>query len=82
MFTLIWLSTFGYSYFKGHFADRGRYKSLVCPFLAFFQMIVLKVKDLDLSQVVDKLLENKEQLIEYLREANWSADGMTTGTWV
>ena len=45
-------------------------------------MIVLKVKDLDLTQVVDRLLENKEQLIEYLREANWSADGMTTGTWV
>ena len=36
LFTLVWLSTFGYSYFKGGFADRGRYESLVCPFTVFF----------------------------------------------
>jgi hypothetical protein len=32
LYTLACLSTFGYSYFKGNFADRGRYENLICPF--------------------------------------------------
>ena len=48
LFTLVWLSTFGFSYFKGHFADRGRYESLVmCPFSDFLKMIVSKLKEVD-----------------------------------
>ena len=77
LFTLIWLSTFGYSYFRGGFADRGRYESLVCPFSVFFQMMVTKLGELDLPLVAVKLSENRDRVIQYLREHNWIIDDMT-----
>ena len=59
LFTLVWLSTFGYSYFKGNFADRGRYESLICPFWIFFDMLISKLKELNLPMIAEKLLKNK-----------------------
>ena len=32
LLTLVWFDILGESYFKGNFADRGRFESLVCPF--------------------------------------------------
>ena len=82
LFTLVWLSTFGYSYFKGNFADRGRYESLICPFTVFFDMIFCKVKELDFPKVTDRLLISKDKIIEYLREDNWTIKHMTGHQWV
>ena len=82
LFTLVWLSTFGYSYFKGNFADRGRYQSLVmCPFLVFFQMIVSKLKELDLPLIAANLLENKQKFIQFLKDNNWTLAEMAS-QWV
>ena len=79
LFTLVWLSTFGFSYFKGHFADRGRYESLICPFSIFrFEMIVSKLKELDLSEVSDLFLENKHKFIQFLQDNNWTATDITS----
>ena len=70
LFTLVWLSTFGFSYFKGNFADRVRYESLVlCP---FFQMIVTKLEELNLTQFAEKMLENRDKVIQFLKK-NWTA---------
>ena len=78
LLTLFWLSTLGESYFKGHFADRGRYESLVCPFWIFTQMIVKKLKELDLTLVADLLYENKEKVIQFLKDSNWTTADMTS----
>ena len=77
LFTLVSLSTFGLSYFKGNFADRGRYESLICPFWIFFDMIIGKLKELNYILHADNLLENKEEFIEFLKDTNWLLSDMT-----
>jgi hypothetical protein len=66
------LSTFGYSYFKGNFADRGRYESLVCPFSVFFQMIISKLEKLNFTETMENLKANKDKCIEYLIKNSWT----------
>ena len=63
LFTLVWLSTLGFSYFKGDFVDRGRYETLVCPFLVFLEKIVNKLRELKFLWAVDKLLENQDIVV-------------------
>ena len=82
LFTLVWLSTFGFSYFKGHFADRGRYENLVCPFTGFFQMILNKLVELNLPQIANRLLINKDKVIQYLKQNRWTRADISGHEWV
>jgi hypothetical protein len=81
LFTLVWLSTFGYSYFKGGFADRGRYESLVCPFTVFLQLIATKLGELDFPLIAAKLLENRDKVIQFLKDHKWTESDMTFQEW-
>jgi polyferredoxin len=74
LFTLAWLSTFGYSYFKGSFADRRRYENLICPFSVYFEMIVTKLGELDLPLITANLVKNRERVIEFLIKHNIAVD--------
>jgi hypothetical protein len=81
LFTLVQLSTFGYSYFKGNFADRGRYESLVCPFFIFLQMIATKLREFFYPQSADRLLENKKESIQFLKQNKWTRNDMAGQEW-
>jgi hypothetical protein len=82
LFTLALLSTLGLSYFKGHFADRGRYESLVCPFTVFFEMIIAKLGELNLPECIDLLIPNKDRVIQFLKHNNWTIADMSSHQWV
>ena len=57
--TLIWFHILGDSYFKGNFADRGRYEILVLPdFVGFFNMIITYLRELKFMCTADTLLSN------------------------
>ena len=82
LYTLIWLSTLGESYFKGNFADRGRFESLVLPdYMGFLNLILNKLGELGLTLNADRLLENKNRVILYLKQNKWTSAEMTSHVW-
>ena len=75
--TLVWLHFLGLSYYYGNFADRGRYESLISPFSIYFEMILTKIRELDLHQVAEMMLKNRDKVVKYLEQNNWSKSEMT-----
>ena len=63
--------------------ERGRYQSLTIEFeiKKFIQKIDTKLRELDLTQVADKMLENKDRVIEYFIKNNWTKADMKDHVW-
>ena len=81
--TLVWLHFLGLSFHLGNFADRGRYESLVpCPFSVFFEMIVTKLGEFpNFAECIGNLIPNKNKVIQFLRERNWTTVDMESHQW-
>ena len=41
-------------------------------------MIVSKLREFDFPQTADKLIENKDKVIQYLKNNNWTVTDMTS----
>jgi hypothetical protein len=52
------LNASGYDYFMGNISNRGRYETLVCPYLAFLMMIITYLRSKNLESIAENLLKN------------------------
>ena len=80
--TLVWLHTFGESFYKGNFLDRGRFEILVfCPFTVFIQMIATFLISKDFEDIAKVLLANIDKAIQFLKDNNWTTADMQGHGW-
>jgi hypothetical protein len=65
----------------GNISNRGRYESLVRPYLAFLMMIVTYLRSKNLETIAENLLKNKNPCIHYLTKNNWTLTDMNGHRW-
>ena len=51
-----------------------------CPYSVFIDKIINKLREQNLHQVAAKLLKNRREVIQYLKQNNWNTSDMT-GQW-